>query len=96
MKIAAPMTVKIMIDKRSKDAPFVAYTPELDVASCGPTEDKARQNLHEAIEIVLEEAERKGRLKELLEELGFQKKKGRLIPPRVTFETFLFPKIRLT
>ena len=89
------MTIKITYDKRSKDAPFIAYTPELDVASCGPTEKKARKNLHEAVQIVLEEAKKKGKLVELLEELGFEKKKDHLIPPRVTFETFLFPKIRL-
>ena len=52
MDISIPMTIKIMVDKRSKDAPFVAYTPELDVVSCGPTEEKARQNLHDAVEIV--------------------------------------------
>ena len=90
------MTVKIMFDKRSKDAPFIAYTPELDVSSCGFTEEKARKNLHEAVEIVLEEVEKKGKLREFLEELGFQKKKGHLIPPRVTSETFFFPKISLT
>ncbi len=54
-----PMTVKIMIDKRSKDASFIAYTPELDVVSCGPTEEKARQNLHDAVEIIVEEAKKK-------------------------------------
>lgn len=47
-----------MIDRRSSDAPFVAYSPELDVASCGPTEETARQNLHEAVTIVLEETKR--------------------------------------
>lgn len=96
MKIGTLMTVKIIFDKRSKDAPFIAYTPELDVSSCGSTEEKARKNLHEAVEIVLEEAQRKGKLSELLEELGFQKKKGHLIPPRVISETFFFPKISLT
>lgn len=90
-----PMTVKIMLDKRSKDAPFVAYTPELDVASCGPSEEKARQNLHEAVEIVFEEAKRRGKLTELLEEMGFQKEKTGWVPPRVSFEPF-FSKLRLT
>ncbi|MBF8249622.1 MAG: hypothetical protein HW400_223 [Candidatus Levybacteria bacterium] len=96
MDISMPMTVKITVDNHSKDAPFVAYTPELDVASCGPTEEKARQNLHDAVEIVVEEAEKKGKLKKLLKELGFQKEKGRLISPRVSFETFFFPKLRLS
>ncbi len=53
MQTQVPLTVKITVDKRSKDAPFVAYTPELDVASCGKTEEKAKKNLFEAVGIVL-------------------------------------------
>lgn len=90
MKLLFPLTIKISIDKRSKDAPFVAYTPEVDVASCGPTEEKARENLHEAVEIVFEEVEKKGKLDEFLEELGFQKEKQQWISPRVSFEPFTF------
>ena len=80
-----------MVDKHSKDAPFVAYTPELDVASCGPTEEKARKNLQEAVTVTLEEVKIKGKLNELLEEMGFQKEKRQWIPPRVSFESFSIP-----
>ncbi len=59
MQITLPLTIKIIEDKRSKDAPFVAYTPELDIASCGPSESKARSNLHEAVGILLEEINKK-------------------------------------
>lgn len=90
MEVFLPLTVKILLDKRSKDAPFVAYSPELDVASCGPTEEKARQNLHEAVTILLEAVQKKKKLAYFLEELGFQKEKKRWIPPRVSFEPFLF------
>jgi len=86
-----PLTIKITLDKRSKDAPFIAYSPELDVASCGPTEEKARENLKVAVSIVLEEMQKKGKLTELLMELGFQKEKKQWIPPRVSFEPFFFP-----
>jgi len=79
-----------MVDKRSKDAPFVAYSPELDLASCGPTEEKARENLKVAVSIVLEEIQKKGKLTEFLLESGFQKEKKRWIPPRVSFEPFFF------
>lgn len=96
MEIVTPLTIKIMVDKRSKDAPFIAYTPELDVVSCGPTEEKARQNLHEAVEIALEEAARKGKLSELLEDLGFQKEKKGWVPPRVSFEPFFLPNLKFT
>lgn len=86
-----PLTIKITLDKRSKDAPFIAYTPELDVASCGPTEEKARENLKAVVSIVLEELQKKGKLTKSLLELGFQKEKKQWIPPRVSFEPFFFP-----
>lgn len=91
MEIMLPLTVKIIYEKESKDAPFVAYTPELDVVSCGPTEEKARENLREVVEIVLEEAQRKGKLDELLKEMGFKKEKKVWRAPRISFEPFLFP-----
>ena len=93
METMLPLTIKITLDKRSKDAPFIAYSPELDVASCGPTEEKARENLKAAVSIVLEEMQRKGKLTELLIELGFQKEKKQWIPPRVSFEPFFFPSL---
>jgi len=66
METIMPLTIKIIVDKRSKDAPFVAYSPELDLASCGPTEEKARENLKVAVSIVLEEMQKKGKLTEFL------------------------------
>ncbi|OGM32456.1 hypothetical protein A2803_03225 [Candidatus Woesebacteria bacterium RIFCSPHIGHO2_01_FULL_44_21] len=88
-----PMTIKMMYDGRSKEAPYVAYNPELDVSSCGKTEEKARKNLHEAVEIVLEEAEKKGKLNQLLEEAGFEKEKKNWKSPRIIFEPFRFPAV---
>lgn len=52
-----PLTIKTFVDKSSKDAPYVAYSPEVDVASCGPTEEKARKNLKDAVEAVVEEVQ---------------------------------------
>ena len=92
MDVVLPMTIKVIVDKRSKDAPFVVYTPELDVASCGPTEEEARHNLHEAVQILLEEIQAKGKLEEFLKEQGFQREKSRWIPPRVSFEPFSLPQ----
>ena len=88
-----PLTIKIMQDRRSKDAPFVAYNPEIDVASCGPSEEKARKNLFQAIQIVVKEVKRKGKLVEFLKELGFQQNRKRWIPPRVSFEPFYLPTL---
>lgn len=91
MDMVLPLTVKIMVDKRSKDAPFVAYTPELDVTSCGPSEEKARENLHEAVQITLQEVQKKGEIEQFLKDMGFQKEKKRWIAPRVSFEPFFIP-----
>ncbi len=90
MNITLPLTVKMMKDKSSSDAPFVAYAPELDIASCGPNEAKARQNLHEAIDITLEEVAKKGQLEAFLQELGFERKNKQWTAPRVHIEPFLF------
>lgn len=61
-----PLTIKVFYENSSKDAPWVSFNPELNVASCGPTEKKARENLKEAIDIVLEGAKEDGNLEELL------------------------------
>lgn len=52
---------------------YVSYNPELDISSCGKSVDEARRNLKEAVELFLEEAEKMGTLKEILEEAGFEK-----------------------
>jgi hypothetical protein len=49
---------------------FVAHTRELDVSSCGGTQQKALWNLKEAVRLFLDEAERMGTLEQILEEVG--------------------------
>lgn len=62
-----------MVDGRSPDAPYVAYCPELEIASCGKDETDARRMLKEAIDITLEDAHKRGVLEEYLEKVGFFK-----------------------
>ena len=88
-----PLTIKVFYEGTSKDAPWVSYNPELNVASCGPTEKKARENLREAIEIVLEGAKQDGNLRELLRESGFEIEEGKVRPPKILVEEFAFPAI---
>lgn len=76
-----PLTIKVFYEGSSKDAPWVSYNPELDVASCGPTEKKARENLKEAIDTVLKGAKVDGNLEALLRESGFNIEKGKVLPP---------------
>lgn len=66
---------------------YVAYSPELDVSSCGKTPAEARKNLREAVEIFLAETARMNTLDEILEESGFIKEKYdnkiRWQPPKI-------------
>jgi predicted RNase H-like HicB family nuclease len=62
---------------------YVAYTPELDVSSCGRTEGKARRNLIEAVRLFLEEAGNMGSLDQILEEAGYVKRRRSLQAPKL-------------
>jgi predicted RNase H-like HicB family nuclease len=50
---------------------YVAYVPQLDLSSCGHTCEEAKKNIREATEAFVEEAQKMGTLKEILEEAGF-------------------------
>lgn len=52
---------------------FIAYSPKLDVSSCGNTIDEARENLKIAVRLFLEEAEKMGTLEDILQESGYEK-----------------------
>lgn len=86
-----PLTVKIIYEPEAKGSEYVAYSPEFEVASCGPTEEKARKNLQEAIELVIEVAADEGTLDDLLETVGFRAHKKGWLLPKVTFESFFLP-----
>lgn len=51
MSNSISFVVKVTYDRTSKDAPFVAYSPEFDIASAGPSKEEAKRNLAEAIEL---------------------------------------------
>ncbi len=51
-------------------ATWVAYARELDVSSCGGTQEDALQNLKVAVRLLLEEAEKMGTLEQILAEAG--------------------------
>ncbi len=91
MQTTLSISVKIIYERKPSDAPYVAYSPELDVASAGPTEERARENLKEAINLVLEGAKEDGNLDEFLEEVGFSKEKGKFKVPKVTAEEVSLP-----
>jgi len=87
MLLSFPLTTKIMLAKESKDAPYVAYCPELDIASAGKYPQDAQRMLDEAIKIVLNDAAKRGQLKEYLANVGYLPSGKKLIPPKVIFST---------
>ncbi|MDP2168157.1 MAG: hypothetical protein Q8J64_07495 [Thermodesulfovibrionales bacterium] len=63
---------------------FVAYCPELDISSCGNTVEHAKEMLKTAVRLFLEEAEKMGTIKDILEESNYKKdKSGKWLPPKM-------------
>ncbi|MCL4374263.1 type II toxin-antitoxin system HicB family antitoxin [Patescibacteria group bacterium] len=89
MSIRFPITIKVLCEPEAKDAPYVAYIPEFDISSCGKTEEKAKENAKQALEITLEEIKKQGKLNEFLKEAGFSPQ-SRSLFPKITFEPFVF------
>lgn len=50
---------------------YVAYAPELDVSSCGATDEEARRNIQDAVRGFLETSAEIGTLPEILQEAGY-------------------------
>lgn len=64
----------------------MAYTPELDIASAGSSENSARKHLIEAINIVLEGAKEDNHLEQFLREAGFSTEEGKFKAPKIVTE----------
>ena len=62
---------------------FVAYTPQLDVSSCGGSKERAVRNLREAVRLFLDEAAHMGTLDQILEEAGFLRRKSQMVSPKL-------------
>ena len=89
MLIKFPITIKIIYEPAAKDASYVAYIPEFDISSCGKTEEKAKQNVKEALELTLEEVKKQNKLEEFLKEAGISNQKQSFFP-KISFEPFVF------
>jgi predicted RNase H-like HicB family nuclease len=52
---------------------YVAYVPELDLSSCGATDEEARKNIRDAVRGFVEASAEMGTLAEILEEAGYER-----------------------
>ena len=66
-----PIEFDMIVLKEEKA--FVAYSPGLDVSSCGDTVEEAKANLKTAVRLFVEEAEKMGTLEDILTEAGYRK-----------------------
>lgn len=55
-------------------ANYVAYSPELNISSCGKSASQAKKQLREAPSLFIEEAARVGTLEEIVAESGFERR----------------------
>jgi predicted RNase H-like HicB family nuclease len=62
-------------------ATYVAYVPELDLSSCGATNDEARRNIREAVHGFLETSADMGSLDSILEEAGYSRSGDSWVAP---------------
>ena len=63
---------------------YLAYTPELDLASQGKTPARAEDRLREAVTAFIEETKRMGTFGEVMRNAGFMKRRERWEAPRVS------------
>jgi len=78
---------------------FIAYSPALDLATSGKSYEEVKRRFNEVVEIFFEELREKGTLREVLEELGWQKIDHKWQPPLfisheyVTFDSRSLEKV---
>ncbi|MBI3074338.1 MAG: hypothetical protein HYY84_19685 [Deltaproteobacteria bacterium] len=71
---------------------FVAYSPVLDLSTCGDSFDDATRNFQEALDLFFSECMKRGTLERALESFGWRcsrTRPPRWTPPSVVGETSL-------
>ncbi len=77
-----PIEYDIIVFKEENT--YVAYCPEVDISSCGRDVQHAKEMLKTAVRLFVEEAEKMGTFKDILDESRYKKDPvGRWIPPKL-------------
>jgi len=85
------MNLQLIIEVWKRGDWYLARAPELDFISQGKTNEEAKKNLLEVIQIQFKEMSEMGTLEEYLTECGFEIKDNRFIPQSeiICFEKFM-------
>jgi hypothetical protein len=92
--MACNIGIKIPVQIIKEDDQFVAYTPALDISTCGTTLEDAKKSFDELVEIFLEETIKMGTLEEVLKEQGWKCIRKQWRPPVIVDQAFR--EIKLT
>lgn len=65
--------VKLGVIFFKEDDKFIAYSPALDLSTCGDTFEHAQKRFSEAVDLFIEETIRMGTLDDVLSNCGWQK-----------------------
>jgi len=91
IEIKGSIPLYFMKEKHS----FIAFSPALDLSTCGRTFEEAKKNFAEALDIFIEECLKMGTLNDVLESCGWTKnpKKGWIPPAFIGEERIEFPHL---
>lgn len=84
----AKLEFNILVSFIKEGKKFIAYSPALDLSTCGNTLEQAKQRFREIVNIFFEETLRKGHLEEVLRNLGWVKKEAKWAPPVVVAQEY--------
>lgn len=76
--LSVEVTLPLLVWKEEDQ--FVAFTPALDLSSCGESQDTAVRNFSEAVDLFFETAVERNTLQDLLESLGWRLENKNWIP----------------
>lgn len=79
LKLEIELPVSILREGKK----FIAYTPALDLSTCGRSYEEVKRRFNEIVGIFFEELIKKGTLEDVLQELGWERKRSQWSPPMI-------------
>lgn len=75
---------QLPVDISKQGRRFVAYSPALDIATSGKTENEVKRRFGELVEVLFEELREAGTLENVLRELGWKKAQKKWQTPEIS------------